>query len=164
MLTLVDTLGKYAPKLKECWGFDCLYDEGSSVSWFQWVQKTGHPLFIVYGTDTVFESVQLFLMAQGILDRDGNKLASVGPKAANITVIPAFYKAYPMYGKMVDVKLDMGAVNDELKLSTIRGTKVFVSKAVENFKDNYPWPTSGINLHYLTTTLLTSQLKATNFP
>jgi hypothetical protein len=40
MRNLLGTLGKYQPKLKECWGFDCLYgtdfhaDSAKRTRWF----------------------------------------------------------------------------------------------------------------------------------
>jgi hypothetical protein len=51
IISSVASLGAYKDKLRECWGFDCLY--GSGQSWYQWARgRGGIPLYFYYGQGT----------------------------------------------------------------------------------------------------------------
>ena len=51
IISSVASLGAYKDKLRECWGFDCLY--GSGASWASWARaRGGMPLYFYFGTGT----------------------------------------------------------------------------------------------------------------
>ncbi|SIN72483.1 hypothetical protein SAMN05444166_0450 [Singulisphaera sp. GP187] len=51
IISAVAALGSYKDRLRECWGFDCLYGDGQS--WFQWAKaRTGIPLYFYFGKGT----------------------------------------------------------------------------------------------------------------
>jgi hypothetical protein len=51
IISSVAALGSYKDRLRECWGFDCLYGDGQS--WFQWAKaRTGIPLYFYFGKGT----------------------------------------------------------------------------------------------------------------
>jgi hypothetical protein len=50
MLKAVDALDDLKSKLRECWGFDCLY--GSGKTWADWAGKQGINLYFYFGLGT----------------------------------------------------------------------------------------------------------------
>ncbi len=76
MRALVDTLGRYRARLRQCWGFDCLYGRqvrpDDATFWHATMLAKGAvPLFIVYGGSTIWQSVKLDQMARGRADARG---------------------------------------------------------------------------------------------
>jgi len=117
MRYLVGTLGKYQPKLKECWGFDCLYGENlvpdDASFWYQWMLgKDPRPLHIVYGPSTLPQSVKLDLMGRGKATPKGNKADPPGPKISDLHVSIGHYEAFPFAGLMVKVNNITALVDD----------------------------------------------------
>jgi hypothetical protein len=91
MRGMVDTLGKFLPVLRECWGFDCLYGTGNPKKgiiddanfWFNH-SSSARPLFIFFGPTTMPQSVKLLLMSKGLADGKGNRISPPGPGRADI--------------------------------------------------------------------------------
>lgn len=51
IISSVAALGGYKDRLRECWGFDCLY--GNGQTWYEWAKaRTGIPLYFYYGKGT----------------------------------------------------------------------------------------------------------------
>lgn len=60
MRQLALTCQRYSPNIRECWGFDCLYNTDDETLWAQWARW--HPdarLYIYYLSDTVEKSKKL---------------------------------------------------------------------------------------------------------
>jgi hypothetical protein len=108
MRNLVRTLGKYQPKLKQCWGFDCLYDSVDATFWSQRMSgPDACPLWIFYGPSTLPQSVKLDLIGRGKADLKGNKADPPGPKIKDLHVIHSHYEAYATSGQSaVDEAVD----------------------------------------------------------
>ena len=87
MRAMVQTLGKYQTNLKQCWAFDCLYGSGltpdTATFWHEEVKK-GFELYAFFGPSTVFPSVKLFLMSQGMTTTTEEKLDP--PRGTNKSV------------------------------------------------------------------------------
>lgn len=92
MRSLHGTLGKHRSKLKECWGFDCLYGANGSPDdatfWHDTMLKSDAlPLYFVYGPSTLPQSVKLDLMGQGLATKLGNRaLPNAHPPMADLHV------------------------------------------------------------------------------
>jgi hypothetical protein len=128
MRNLVGTLGKYQPKLKECWGFDCLYGESpipdDATFWYQWMLgKDARPLHIVYGPSTLPQSVKLDLMGRGKATPKGNKADPPGRKISDLHVSIGHYEAFPFMGQMVKVKSIDALVDELMTRPPPRGTR-----------------------------------------
>ncbi len=57
MRTLADGKDRFAASIRECWGFDCLYNKGDADIWARWARV--HPqsrLFIHHKKSTRFQS------------------------------------------------------------------------------------------------------------
>lgn len=126
MLNLVDSVGKFGPQLRECWGFDCLYHvdviNGKKVSdvvtdtddpaslWFKWVQGAGKGkrLFIAAGPGTIWQSIKLYLLGQGKVGIDGKLKDPPGTKIpkSQLEVTLAHYQTVAAFGRIVNVDVD----------------------------------------------------------
>jgi hypothetical protein len=151
MRYLVGTLGKYQPKLKECWGFDCLYGADASPDdatfWYQWMSgKEARPLHIVYGPSTLPQSVKLDLMGRGKATLLGNKADAPGHKINDLHVSIGHYEAFPFAGQMVKVNNTDALVDDLMNRPPpgARPTKPtkpkdgdFVKQAADNLSANF---------------------------
>ncbi len=79
MRELYGSLGSYRSRLKECWGFDCLYGADDAVFWHEKMLKgEAVPLYIFYGPSTLQQSVTLDLLGRGMIDKKG---AEASPRA-----------------------------------------------------------------------------------
>ncbi len=168
MRNLVGTLGRYRSKLKECWGFDCLYrnskpDDPSSIPddaafWYDRTSsEDGCPLYIYFGPSTVRQSVKLDLMGRGKATRDGNKADPPLPSIDDIHVQIGHYEGYSYSGQTVNVSNYIGSVVDDLmaRPAPIRGMPPakppkpkdgdFVEQAAKNLSANYIFPD---DVHY----------------
>jgi hypothetical protein len=108
MRNLVGSLGRYQSNLKACWGFDCLYDGSGppdhATFWYRWLSgPKARPLDIIYGPDTLPQSVKLDLMARGLTTPEGNKAEPRRPALKNLNVSIGHYDAFPAFGQMVKV-------------------------------------------------------------
>jgi hypothetical protein len=163
MRNLVGTLGKFQPKLKECWGFDCLYGENSvpddATFWFQWMLgMDARPLHIVYGPSTLPQSVKLDLIGRGKATPKGNKADPPGPKISDLHVSIGHYEAFPVMGQIVNIK-NIDALVDDLMTrpppSPPKGTRPtkptkpkdgdFVKQAAKNLSANFAFV---FDIHY----------------
>jgi hypothetical protein len=61
------------------------------------------PLDIIYGADTLPQSVKLDLMARGLATPEGNKAEPRRPALKNLNVSIGHYDAFPAFGQMVKV-------------------------------------------------------------
>ena len=162
MRYLVGTLGKYQAKLKECWGFDCLYHTSTTpvpddaTFWYNWLQgKDARPLYIVYGPSTLPQSVKLDLMGRGIATSLGNKADPPGPKINDLHVSIGHYDAFPFAGQMVQVKNIDALVDDLMSKSPPGATRPakpakakdgdFVKQAANNLSANFAFV---YDIHY----------------
>lgn len=87
MRRLVQMTHRYSSKIRECWGFDCLYDSCDAAVWRQW--GLGNPslkLFIYYLGSTSVNS----------RDLEGKGKPAI-PPPANVTVEPS---STPNHGKV----------------------------------------------------------------
>lgn len=51
MRAIATTTQRYGPQIKECWGFDCLYNTGDETVWARWAQsRPDANLYIHYGS------------------------------------------------------------------------------------------------------------------
>lgn len=149
MRKLVGTLGKYQSRLKECWGFDCLYGKkivpDDATFWYQWVSgQGGRPLHIVYGPSTLPQSVKLYLMGRGKATSQGNKADPPRAPLNNLHVTIGHYETYSTHGQTVKVGSYIDSVVDDLmtrpspkaKPST-KPAKSFVEQAADNLMANF---------------------------
>jgi len=163
MRYLVGTLGKYQGKLKECWGFDCLYRTNTTpvpddaTFWYQWMSgKDARPLYIVYGPSTLPQSVKLDLMGRGKATPQGDKADPPGTKITDLHVTIGHYEAFPFAGQMVKVD-NIDATVDELMTrpppKPIQSKKAmnFVEQAATNPRTNFAFVEGEtMEMHYLT--------------
>jgi hypothetical protein len=108
MRNLVGSLGRYQSNLKACWGFDCLYDGSGppdhATFWYRWLSgPNARPLDIIYGSDTLPQSVKPDLMGRGPVTPEGNKAEPRRPALKNLNVSIGHYDAFPAFGQMVKV-------------------------------------------------------------
>jgi hypothetical protein len=108
MRNLVGSLGQYQSNLRACWGFDCLYDGSGppdhATFWYRWLSgPNARPLDIIYGPDTLPQSVKLDLMGRGLATPEGNKAEPPRPALKNLNVSIGHYDAFPAFGQMVKV-------------------------------------------------------------
>ena len=81
MRQLVQSLGRYASQLSECWGFDCLYagsnkprsDDDAAFWYGRSSGDSAAPLHIFAGASTIHQSVKLALMAKGLATPTGQQ-------------------------------------------------------------------------------------------
>lgn len=60
MRQLALTRQRYSPNLRECWGFDCLYNTDDDILWAQWAQSNPDAkLYIYYLSATEENSTKL---------------------------------------------------------------------------------------------------------
>jgi hypothetical protein len=161
MRKLVGTLGKYQSKLKECWGFDCLYQTTAPDDATFWYDRTsgkdGCPLYVYFGPSTIRQSVKLDLMGRGQATREGNRANPPRPRIDDIHVTIGHYEAYSFGGQTTKVSNYIGSVVDDLMTRPvpIRGGPPakppkpkdgdFVETAARNLKANYIFPD---DVHY----------------
>jgi hypothetical protein len=155
---LVGTLGKYRPRLKECWGFDCLYHAAlpndDATKWFTWrlLGKDARPLYIFYGPSTLPQSVKLDLVARGKATFEGDRANPPRPPVGDVFVIPAHHESFPMAGQMVHVSDYISSdVDDLMDRAPAKGTspKNYVEQAIDNLKKMYIFPVfDDMELHY----------------
>jgi hypothetical protein len=149
MRGLVGTLGKFGSRLRECWGFDCLYGRNANpddaVFWFH--QGTGAaacPLYVWFGDSTIPMSVKLYLMAKGMADDKGNEINPPCPSYSEIHVAAGHYDAFPMAGQMVNVGSKVDAFSESL-ITQAPGAKTkgkqldgaYVARAAANFDSKF---------------------------
>lgn len=148
MRSLHGTLGKHRAKLRECWGFDCLYGANASPDdatfWHDTMLKSDSvPLYFVYGGSTLPQSVKLDLMGQGLATKLGNRaLPNTHPPMADLHVdvgqpiaVRADRLMFPEQGKA------------EAQARAIASTKgVFVAQAAENLRRGV---TFADDIHYI---------------
>lgn len=119
MRKLVGALGKYQSRLRECWGFDCLYgqkiDPDDATFWYQWVSGPGgRPLYAFYGPSTIRQSVKLYLMGRGKATPQGNKADPPRASVNDLHVTIAHYETYATHGQAVNVGSYIDSVVDDL--------------------------------------------------
>jgi hypothetical protein len=175
MRSLVGTLGQHKAKLKECWGFDCLYGTKAPDDATFWYERAltpdACPLYIVYGADTLPQSVKLDLWGRGIITREGNKADPPGPvvKDLHIAIGP---------NKTDDVSKFVSPNVDDLMSRLPAGRKPpappakgkappkppdgeFLKQAIANLSANYAFPK---DIHYITARMgLLSRLRGATF-
>jgi hypothetical protein len=164
MRGMVDTLGKFLPVLRECWGFDCLYGRGDPRKgiiddanfWFNH-SSSARPLFIFFGPTTIPQSVKLLLMGKGLADGKGNRFSPPGPGRPDIHVAVGRYDAFPLAGQMVEVGSKVDAFADSLLTPPPLPTTTpapraprppdgdFVRKIADNFDAKFAFPPG---IHY----------------
>ena len=156
MRSLVGTLGKYQSRLKECWGFDCLYGAKAVPDdarfWYQWVSAVGRrPLYIFYGPSTIPQSVKLYLMGRGRATPEGNRAAPPRAPVNDLHVTIAHYEMYMAHGQAVSVGGYLDSVVDDLMTrpppkakSPAKPAKPakpkdgdFVKRAADNLAENF---------------------------
>jgi hypothetical protein len=112
MRSVVGALGRHRSKLKECWGFDCLYSDSDAKFWAQWrVTTDGRPLTVYYGPSTIGASVKLDLISQGRATFTGDLVDPPGPPIGGITVLAGHYEwaeagLFSTMGKIYDYAVD----------------------------------------------------------
>lgn len=139
MRRLVGALGRYKQNLVECWGFDCLYGGEDATFWYDWANSdNGRPLYVSFADSTAEQSVKLFLMKEGLADRNGARANPKGPQISSIEVELAVSNARPMEDVM------------DLKSLPARDSQ-FVQHALNNLNKNAGWPPTKAGrgeLHY----------------
>jgi hypothetical protein len=161
MRKLVGTLGKYQPMLKECWGFDCLYqrsDPDDATFWYDRTSgKDGCPLYVFFGPSTIRQSVKLDLMGRGKATHQGNKADPPGPVINDLHVQIGHYESVAFAGQTANVSSYIGSVVDDLmaRPAPVRGKPPakppkpmdgdFVAQAATNLGSNYIFPS---DVHY----------------
>jgi hypothetical protein len=186
MRSLVDKLGTYLPRLKECWGFDCLYGTPDKVTpddatfWHQRASKDPRPLYVYYGPSTLPQSVKLYLMARGKANGDGDQQVPPAAPLPNVHVSIAHYETFMASGQAVNVGSYIDATTDDLMGRAAPGAKPakpkkpakgdFVNQAAVNLKTNYVYPIPGEDgasrgeLHYfISRAFLTSRIRNATF-
>lgn len=148
MRNLVGTLGKHQPKLKECWGFDCLNDSVDATFWSQRMSgPDACPLWIFYGPSTLPQSVKLDLIGRGKADLKGNKADPPGPKIKDLHVVHSHYEAYLVSQAAVDEAVD--TILSRPLPTPPPPTKAkdgdFVKEAADKMRANYAFPD---DVHY----------------
>jgi hypothetical protein len=152
MLNVVDTLGDFESKLRECIGLDCFYGSGDAKFWFDRAQKNAPPTYIFFGPSTIPQSIKLYLMAKGRADAFGNQRDPPGQTLDNIKVRPGHFSSYLYGGVANDVSSSIDRVIDDLiarppppsapAKSKIALGSDFASQAAMNFAANYIFPVS----------------------
>jgi hypothetical protein len=161
MRNLAGTLGKYQPMLRECWGFDCLYQRSAPDDATFWYGRTsgkdGCPLYIFFGPSTIRQSVKLDLMGRGTATSAGNKADPPGRSISDIHVQIGHYETYAFAGQTANISNYIGSVVDDLMARPvpIRGMPPakppkpkdgdFVEQAAKNLSNNYIFPD---DVHY----------------
>jgi hypothetical protein len=161
MRNLVGSLGRYQSNLKACWGFDCLYDGSGppdhATFWYRWLSgPKARPLDIIYGPDTLPQSVKLDLMARGLATPEGNKAEPRRPALKNLNVSIGHYDAFPAFGQMVKVNdLDPSFVDRFMIPPAADGAPSmhkpwpqgkFLQQAIANVREAFPFPK---DIHYM---------------
>ena len=161
MRNLVGSLGKYQSNLRACWGFDCLYDGSGppdhATFWFRWLSgPNARPLDIIYGPDTLPQSVKLDLMGRGLATPEGNKAEPRRPALKNLNVSIGHYDAFPAFGQMVKVNdLDPSFVDRFMIPPAADGAPSmhkpwpqgkFLQQAITNVREAFPFPK---DIHYM---------------
>ncbi len=161
MRNLVGSLGKYQSNLKACWGFDCLYDGSGppdhATFWYRWLSgPNARPLYIIYGPDTLPQSVKLDLTGRGLATPEGNKAEPRRPALKNLNVSIGHYDAFPAFGQMVKVNdLDPSFVDRFMIPPTADGAPSmhkswpqgkFLGQAITNVREAFPFPK---DIHYM---------------
>jgi hypothetical protein len=152
MRNVVQTLGAFEGKLRECVGLDCLYNDGDAKFWHTRAQVAGaSPSFFFYGPSTIRESIKLYLMAQGRADASGNRREPPGRPLDNLVVRPGHISSYMSGGVTTNVSGYIDKVADDL-IARAKPTAAppsrtsaakdgeFVKQAAENFKAGYIFP------------------------
>jgi hypothetical protein len=172
MRQLVDKQSDFGGALRECWGFDSLYNSGDAVFWYGWKKKNKIPLYIAYGNDTKFQAIWLYLLGKGRADEgtavkgkaaaDGNILdpQDVSRKVQDLHILVAHNQP---------TASDTDTLVDSIMFPPASGRpptqKVAkVSDAVANLSKSYAWPFKGTRLHYFTTAFLQPLLKNARLP
>jgi hypothetical protein len=152
MRKLVDTLGRYKANLRECWGFGCLYKtsadpDDDATFWYNWVTgKNGRPLYISYGTSTVPQSVKLYLMGQGLVDRTGGRRVPEGPEVMPLTV--SLGVSTPKYiDDLMGLDKLLMATTPNVRRAPSVGNE-FATLAANSLKQNVHWPGDEMEMHY----------------
>ncbi len=121
-------LGTLKPKLKQCWGFDCLY--GSGRTWARWAADEGADLYFYYGTGTqpaAFGDVLGFW--KEIYGTP--KAPKSGPLTKRVRLAPA------VNGTGVEIDAVAFQSMDEIKNKATPGTRYeIVRQATDPFIDN----------------------------
>jgi hypothetical protein len=145
MRNLVDALGRYRSNLRACWGFDCLYGvkirPDDANFWYEWSKgRYGRPLYISYGSSTLYESVKLYLMKEGIVTSTGARWTTDGPVVDSIDVEIGIET-----GKYVDDVMEL----DKILLATTpkpgqpqSQSSEFLDRVAGNVRRNAGWPTT----------------------
>lgn len=128
MRNLAGTLGSYRSKLKEWWGFDCLYganaEPDDATFWFRRMsEKDARPLYIYYGPTTIRQSVKLYLMGRGKATSKGNKADPPGPVINDLHVTIGHYETFAFAGQTVNVGKTIGPLVDDLMTRPVPGAK-----------------------------------------
>jgi hypothetical protein len=151
MRNLVGALGRYKGNLAECWGFDCLYGRNAKPDdarfWYDWViGSSGRPLYISYGSSTVWQSVKLDLMGQGLVTHEGARRDPEGPEVLQLNVrlgIPTAKHLDDLMG-LDDL---LAATTPNPKRPPTPGNK-FAEQAAANLRKNAGWPADLMEMHY----------------
>jgi hypothetical protein len=151
MRDVVDSLGStYQPKLKECWGFDCLNDGGDAIFWANRMldpKKTPFPLHISFGPSTTSQSVWLDLISQGKATIDGDEAPDPGHPIPSIEVTLAGQTVKD--NSVYDPPPNSKTKGKPAKKSTKKRPAEFVGEAANNLLNNYIFPHNAkTSLHY----------------
>jgi hypothetical protein len=161
MRNLVGSLGKYQSNLKACWGFDCLYDGSGppdhATFWYRWLSgPNARPLEIIYGPDTLPQSVKLDLMGRGLATPQGDRAEPPLPALNNLNVNIGHYDAFPAFGQMVKVNDLDPAFVDRFMIPPMPAPDwaprqhqphgQFLQQAIANVTTAFPFPKG---IHYM---------------
>jgi hypothetical protein len=170
MRNLVGALGRYQLNLRACWGFDCLYGieirPDDANFWYEWSRtRYCRPLYISYGSSTLYESVKLYLMKEGIVNGAGARWITDGPTVDSIEVEIGIET-----GKYVDdvMELDKALLSTTPKPGQPQSqTSEFLDRVAGNVRRNAGWPKTNDaswEMHYrIARDGLLKQLKAVTY-
>lgn len=172
MRQIVGGQGDIGGKLRECWGFDSLYNSGDATFWYDWKKTNKIPLYVAYGNDTKFQSLWLYLMGKGKADAG---TAQKGKAAGDGSILdPAdpsrkVQDLYVMIAHNQPTASDTDTLVDSIMFPPPSGRTpakrvAKVSDAVDNLSASYSWPFKGTRLHYFTTEFFLPLLKSAKLP
>lgn len=86
MLGAARTLARYANHLRECWGFDCMYNTGHDVRWAEWARAhPGGRLFLYYIAGSPTQALSLSTLYENPTARASDRRRK--PGLENVQVI-----------------------------------------------------------------------------
>jgi hypothetical protein len=172
MRQIVDAQGDIGGKLRQCWGFDSLYNSGDATFWYNWKKKNNIPVYVAFGNDTKFQAIWLYLLGKGKADEGKAQKGKAADDGTILDPADASRKVQDLHVMIAHnqpTASDTDTLVDSIMFPAQSGhapvKKVAkVSDAVANLSKSYGWPFKGTQLHYFTTEFFQPLLKTAKLP